>query len=122
MGYSVVHIEDVPLEGRSGQVRFVRRALGVSAFGINWFELPPDTAGHEHDEADTQQEEVSIVIHGAGRWLVAVGELKQEVPVHVGSIVRFDPETVRAPVAGPDGLTFVSIGVKRGSYEARGNF
>jgi len=34
-------------------VRFVRRELGVEAFGINWFELPPGDEGHEHDEADS---------------------------------------------------------------------
>src|SRR5260221_442019 len=51
MGFSVLHVEDVPLGGRSGQVRFVRKALGVSAFGINWFELPPNAPGNDHDES-----------------------------------------------------------------------
>ena len=47
-------------------VRFVRRELGVEAFGINWFELPPDTRGLEHDEVDSGQEEVNVVIRGGG--------------------------------------------------------
>jgi uncharacterized cupin superfamily protein len=122
VGFSVVHKDDVEPAGRSGQVRFVRRALGVSAFGINMFEIPPGEAGFEHDEVDTGQEEVSVVVAGSGKWLVSAGDMKQEVPVTVGSFIRFDPDTVRAPVAGPDGLTFVAIGVKPGSYEARGNF
>jgi hypothetical protein len=45
-----------------------------------------------------------------------------EVPVREGTFIRFDPDTVRAPLAGPDGLTFVSVGVKPGSYVARGPF
>ena len=35
---------------------------------------------------------------------------------------RFDPETVRRVTAGPDGLTMVAVGARRGSYEPRGPF
>ena len=42
MGYSVVRIEEIEPAGPGGAVRFVRRRLGVEAFGLNWFELPPD--------------------------------------------------------------------------------
>jgi quercetin dioxygenase-like cupin family protein len=122
MGYSVVNADEVERSGRSGQVRFVRRVLGVEAFGINMFELPPGEPGHEHDEAESGQEEVSFVVRGSGVWLVADGDEKVEVPVREGTFIRFDPGTVRAPLAGPDGLTFVSIGVKPGSYVARGPF
>jgi hypothetical protein len=44
---------------RGGAVRFVRRHLGVEAFGINWFELPPGTEGPEHDQVASGQEEMS---------------------------------------------------------------
>jgi mannose-6-phosphate isomerase-like protein (cupin superfamily) len=118
VSYSVVHVDEIDPSGPGGVVRFVRRVLGVEAFGINWFELPPATAGYEHDERDTGQEEVSVVVAGSGVWRVD----GTEVPVQVGSFVRFDPETTRCPVAGPDGLTFVSIGVPRGSYEPHGPF
>jgi quercetin dioxygenase-like cupin family protein len=119
VGYSVVHVSEIePGSGRNGAVTFVRRELGVEAFGINWFELDPGAEGLEHDEASTGQEEVSVVVHGDGIWRVD-GE---EVPVREGSFLRFDPETTRCPVAGPNGLTFVSIGACRGSYEPRGPF
>ena len=39
-----------------------------------------------------------------------------------GTFLRFDPETERCPVAGPDGLTMIAIGTRRGSYEPRGPF
>lgn len=88
------------------------------AFGINWFELGPHAEGREHDESGSSQEEVSVVIRGDGHWRVD-GE---EVPVRPGSLIRFDAESTRVPVAGADGLTFVSIGAPRGSYEPRGPF
>lgn len=46
----------------------------------------------------------------------------EEVPFSAGTIFRFDPETTRQPVAGPEGFTMVAIGAPRGSYEARGPF
>jgi len=118
MGYSHVNVADIEGSGPGGGVRFVRRELGVGAFGINWFELPPGAEGHEHDESASGQEEVSVVIRGSGIWRVD-GE---EVPVTVGSFIRFDPETTRCPVAGPEGITFVSVGARPGSYEPRGPF
>ena len=118
MGYSVINVAEIEGAGPGGAVRFVRRALGVEAFGINWFELPPGAVGHEHDEAESGQEEVNVVVGGSGVWRVEGGE----VPVRVGSFLRFDPETTRVPVAGPEGLTFIGIGGPRGSYVARGPF
>ena len=50
MRYSVVNIDEIEGTGPGGAVRFVRREFGVEAFGINWFELPPDADGFEHDE------------------------------------------------------------------------
>ena len=118
MGYSVLNIDDLEGSGPGGAVKFVRRALGVEAFGINWFELPPDAEGHEHNESGSGQEEVNVVVRGSGVWRVD----GDEVPVREGSFLRFDPDTTRMPVAGPEGMTFIGIGVPRGSYEARGPF
>jgi quercetin dioxygenase-like cupin family protein len=118
MGYSVVNVDELEGEGPGGAVRFVRRKLGVQAFGINWIELPPAAEGHEHDEAKSQHEEVNVVIRGSGVYRVD-GE---EIPVRVGTALRFDPETTRVPVAGADGLTMIAVGARRGSYEPRGPF
>jgi quercetin dioxygenase-like cupin family protein len=118
MGYSVVKLDEVEPGGPGGVVRFVRRELGVEAFGINWFELPPNTVGREHDESASGQEEVNVVVKGSGVYRID-GE---ELPVEVGTFVRFDPETTRCPVAGPDGMTLLAVGAPRGSYEARGPF
>jgi uncharacterized cupin superfamily protein len=99
MGYSVVNVEEIEGSGPGGAVKFVRRVLGVEAFGVNWFELPPNAEGHEHDESASRQEEVNVVVRGSGVWRVE----GDEVPVREGSFIRFDPDTTRVPVAGPTG-------------------
>ena len=118
MGYSVVDVAAVEPSGPGGAVRFIRRELGVEAFGINWFEIAPNSEGHEHDEAETGQEEVNVIIRGSGVYRIE-GE---EVPVTAGTFLRFDPGTTRVPVAGPEGLTMIAVGARRGSYEPRGPF
>jgi mannose-6-phosphate isomerase-like protein (cupin superfamily) len=118
MGYSVLNIAEVEGAGPGGAVKFVRRELEVEAFGINWFELPPGAAGIEHSEEKSRQEEVLVVVAGSGHWIADGAEL----PATVGTFLRFDPDVRRQPIAGPDGLTFVAIGARRGSYEPHGPF
>jgi len=118
VGYSMVQVDDLPAEGPGDAVRFVRRHLGVSAFGINWFEFAPNATGYEHNEQETQQEEVNMIISGSGVYRVE-GE---DIPVQRGTVMRFDPETTRVPIAGPDGMTIVAVGARHGSYEPRGSF
>jgi len=118
VGYSLVDIADVEPAGPGGAVRFIRRELGVEAFGINWFEIPPNAEGRRHDETETGQEEVNVIVRGDGVYHVE-GE---EIPVRAGMFLRFDPGTTRQPIAGPDGMTMVAVGARRGSYEPRGPF
>ena len=118
MGYSIVRVDELEGSGPGGGVRFVRRELGVEAFGINWFEIPANTEGREHDELETGQEEVNVIVAGSGRYRID-GE---EIPVEVGTFLRFDPGTTRVPIAGPDGMTMIAVGARRGSYEPRGPF
>ena len=114
MGYTVVDVQDLPGEGPGGVVKKTRKALGAQAFGFNWFELPPGLKGREHDETDSGQEEVMLVVSGSGRLRVD-GE---EIELRPGRFVRLDPETTRCPVAGDAGLTFVTFGAPvGGGYE-----
>jgi quercetin dioxygenase-like cupin family protein len=118
MGYSTVNVDDIEGAGPGGAVRFVRRVLGVEAFGVNWFVLPPNSPGREHDESGTDQEEVNVIVAGSGVYRID-GE---EIRVRVGTFLRFDPGTTRQPVAGPEGMTMIGIGARRGSYEPHGPF
>jgi quercetin dioxygenase-like cupin family protein len=118
VGYSRLNIREVEGAGPGAVFHFVRRELGVEAFGINWIELPAGAVGHEHDESSSRQEEVNVVVRGSGVYRVD-GE---ELPVTEGDFLRFDPETTRCPVAGPDGMTLLAVGSPRGSYEPCGPF
>jgi quercetin dioxygenase-like cupin family protein len=118
VAYSKLNVHELEGAGPGGAMRFVRRELGVMAFGINWIELPPGVVGREHDESSSGQEEVNVVVRGSGTYRID-GE---ELPVREGDFLRFDPETRRCPVAGPNGMTLLAVGAPLGAYEPRGPF
>jgi mannose-6-phosphate isomerase-like protein (cupin superfamily) len=105
-GYSVVDVADLPGEGPGGMVRKVRKALGARVFGFNYFTIPPGAEGREHDHAEQGQEEVYVVVRGSG--VMRVGG--DEVELRPGVFLRVDPDTRRQPIAGADGLEFVTFG------------
>ena len=104
--YSLVDVDALPGEGPGGAVRKVRRAIGGRAFGVNYFTLPPNAEGREHDHAADGQEELYFVVHGEGRMRVD-GE---DVALRPGRFLRVDPEATRVPIAGPEGLEFITVG------------
>jgi mannose-6-phosphate isomerase-like protein (cupin superfamily) len=118
LGWNRVNVHELEPAGPGGAVRFVRRSLGVEAFGVNWFELAPNVEGRQHDESSTGQEEVNVIVRGSGRYRID----GVEVDVEVGTFLRFDPDTTRVPIAGPDGMTMIAVGARPGSYEPRGPF
>ena len=90
-----------------GEERFVslRRALGVTSFGINQLVLEPRQRGriHRHE----RQEEVYLVLEGT-LTLVVEGE---EQAVERGELVRVAPEVRRQLVnRGPERLVMVALG------------
>ena len=59
------------VEAVNGVFRPIRRALGLTAFGINQEELPPNADGYpDHDHAEDGQEEVFYVLEGSGKMVV----------------------------------------------------
>jgi mannose-6-phosphate isomerase-like protein (cupin superfamily) len=116
VAYTVVDAKDV--EPRNGVFRQMRRALGVRAFGINLFELPPEVSGFEHDERGTEQEEVYAVIAGSGHMTVDGDELE----LYPGRWILVTPDTTRNMHSGPDGLSWIVAGAPVGSYEPHGPF
>jgi quercetin dioxygenase-like cupin family protein len=115
MSWTRINVDEIEGAGPGGMVRFVRRELGVEAFGINWFELPPGAEGRAHDETESGQEEVNVIVRGGGVYRID----GMDVPCREGDFFRFDPETTRQPVAGDDGLTMIAVGVRRGAYVQR---
>jgi mannose-6-phosphate isomerase-like protein (cupin superfamily) len=114
MGYAYVDVDSLEGEGPGGIVRKTRRAVGARAFGFNYFTLPAGIKGREHNHADSNQEEVYFVVKGGGTMRID-GE---DVELRPGRFVRVDPDSTRMPIAGDDGLVFVTFGAPlEGGYE-----
>ena len=90
-----------------------RSCSGVSAFGINQLEIPPNAEGPEHDHAKDGQEEVYVVIRGGGSIRID----GSENPLHVGQYVYLSPDARRQMVAGDQGLARVGVGCQPGAFK-----
>jgi mannose-6-phosphate isomerase-like protein (cupin superfamily) len=90
--------------------RKIRRAIGITAFGMNAIELPPgiETGSHFHDE----QEEVYFVHRG--RLEMTFGD-ERTVELGPGSVVRVDAPTHRKlRNVGDEPAVYVIVGGKDG--------
>jgi hypothetical protein len=111
-------IED--MEGIYGGVaRRARAELGVSAFGMQIFALPPNWDGYpDHDHADGSvdpgQEEVYIPLEGDAT-LVAGG---QDYELRPGVAVRVGADQRRRILPGERGIRFVALGGAPGAFDA----
>jgi quercetin dioxygenase-like cupin family protein len=94
-----------------GGMRRVRAGLGVTSFGIQVVELPPNADLYpEHDHRHDEQEEVYTLLHGA--VTLHVGDDTYDlVP---GVFVRIGPGERRKFVTGEDGCRILAIGATPG--------
>ena len=112
--FRTARLDEVPIvdDGRVPS-RIVRHHLGIQAFGINaWL---PRGAGqpaiNEHDEEDTGEEELYLVLEGHATFTVD-GE---EIEAPQGTLVFVaDPESRRGAAATEAGTVVLSIGSKPG--------
>jgi quercetin dioxygenase-like cupin family protein len=86
-GYALANV-DALADGPG--FRKVRRALGVTAFGVNAIELPPgyESGRHYHDE----QEELYFVHRGRIEMTLGDGDTYELGP---GGLARVDASTIR---------------------------
>lgn len=104
--YTAKRIKEMEAGFGGGFVK-VRAELGVTAFGMQIIQLPPDYADYpEHDHADSGQEEVFAVLSGSG-WMDVEGE---RVELDPETLVRVGAETKRKVHAGPQGLRMLVTG------------
>ena len=86
-GYAVGHIDDM---GEGYGFRKIRRAAGVTAFGVNAIVMPPKfSAGYHYH--DTQEE---LYFLHQGRMEIEFGDGTRH-ELRPGSVARVDAETVR---------------------------
>jgi mannose-6-phosphate isomerase-like protein (cupin superfamily) len=108
--YTAKRIEDMQAGFGGGFVK-ARAELGVTAFGMQVIQLPPEYAEYpEHDHADSGQEEVFAVLSGSG-----VMDIEGErVEMDGDTLIRVGPGTKRKVIAGPQGLRMLVVGCAPG--------
>lgn len=100
-----------------GAMKRARAELGVTSFGMQIIDLPPNADRYpEHDHGHDGQEEVYVAMRGAGE--IEIGGERH--PLDVDTVVRVAPEAPRKVYSGAEGLRMVVIGGVPGSaYEVR---
>ena len=114
-GYKVARIDDIE-GGYGGAFKKVRATLGISAFGIQVIDLPPNADAYpEHDHSSDGQEEVYAALRGSAQMLVD-GQSFTLDPDHVIAVM---PGTSRKLIAGGEGVRLLIVGGVPGqAYEA----
>ena len=114
-GYVAAAIDELP-DLWDGFARLVREGTGISAFGVQIMNLPPDYSTKSHDEGDSGQEELYVALRGSGAVLID-GEDKR-LPLDGEHLVKVDAGTARTLTSGPDGLRVLCVGGTPGqAYE-----
>jgi mannose-6-phosphate isomerase-like protein (cupin superfamily) len=104
--YTAKRIGDMEAGFGGGFVK-ARAELGVSAFGMQVIQMPPNYADYpEHDHADSGQEEVFLALKGSG-WMDVEGE---RVDLDGDTFVRVGAGSKRKIHAGPEGIRVLAIG------------
>ena len=112
----IARIEDIPaIEGGGVGYRFVRRALGVQAFGVNAFTADAgEQLIEDHDETGSgagKHEELYIVIAGHARFTID----GDEHDAAAATLVFVpDPESRRSAIAVSDGTAALVVGAAPG--------
>jgi mannose-6-phosphate isomerase-like protein (cupin superfamily) len=98
-----------------GGMRLARAALGVTSFGIQVEEFPPDFDQYpEHSHAEDGQEEVYVVLRGNAEIEID----GQRIPLDAETIVRVGPGARRRIIPGPQGVRILALGAVPGAvYE-----
>ena len=98
-----------------GGLRRVRAGLGITSFGLQVIELPPNFGGYpEHDHSHDEQEEVYAPL--SGQVTLRVGGVDHIL--EPGSFARVGPDEKRKLITGEQGCRIICIGgVPGAAYE-----
>jgi mannose-6-phosphate isomerase-like protein (cupin superfamily) len=108
--FAVRSIDELP-QLWEGAVKLVRPGLGISAFGVNIMDLPPDYTTESHDEASTGQQELYVALRGSGRVLIG----DQALTLDENHVVRVDAGVERTLSSDGDGLRVLCVGSTPGA-------
>ena len=114
--YAVRRIDDMEAIVR-GSFKKARAELGVTSFGIQVIDMPPNIEAYpEHDHAQDGQEEVYVAMSGGGEIDIE-GE---RFALDPDTMVRVSAGTTRKLYPGDDGMRVLIVGGVPGSaYEVK---
>ncbi|MCO5327534.1 MAG: hypothetical protein M9964_10855 [Solirubrobacterales bacterium] len=116
-GSRAAAIADLP-DLWDGFAKLVREGLGITAFGVQIMDLPPDYETKSHDEGDSGQQELYVGLRGGGAVVLADGK---RLPLDPEHLVRVDAGVGRVLTSGSDGLRVLCVGaIPGGVYEPPG--
>jgi hypothetical protein len=98
-------IDDLP-SLYDGLIKLARTGLGITAFGVQVMDLPPDYTTRSHDESGSGQQELYVGLRGDGFVLTP----EQRLPIGEGQLVRVDAGVDRRLASGPDGVRILCVG------------
>jgi quercetin dioxygenase-like cupin family protein len=115
--YTIKHRDEFEAMEGSGDStwKLARKALGTSAFGFNLVEIEPGGGIPEHDESQSGQVELYVILEGD-----AVLRLEgEDLPAPAGTFASIEPPASRTILNRSDGkVTAMLIGVHpAGGYE-----
>lgn len=115
--YTIKHRDEFESMEGSGECtwKLARKALGTSAFGFNMVEIGPGGEMPEHDENESGQVELYVILEGDGVLRIE-GE---DHPAPAGTFASIEPPATRT-IRNDSGaaLTAMLIGVQpEGGYE-----
>lgn len=104
--YTAKHIKDMQAAFGGGFVK-ARAELGVTSFGMQVINMPPDYGDYpEHDHEKDGQEEVYVTLAGGG-WIDIEGD---RVELSKDLLVRVAGGVTRKVHSGSEGLRMLVIG------------
>ncbi len=118
-GFRASRIDDLP-QLWDGFAKLVREGLGISGFGVQLMDLPPDYSTRSHHEGESGQQELYLALLGSGAVVVHT-DPEQRLELDPDRVVAVGPAAERTLTSGPEGMRVLCVGGAPGEpYEPPG--
>jgi hypothetical protein len=115
-GYLAREIDRLP-QLWDGLAKLVREGLGISGFGAQIWDLPPDYTTESHSERTSGQQELYLALKGSGAVIVHL-EDDERLPLDRTRMVAVAPHVERTLASGSEGMRVLCVGGTPGAaYE-----
>ncbi len=102
MSYTIDSLDDV--EPRAPGMQFLREPLDCEHLGVTVLDVDAGWTGKEHDHTHDSQEEVYVLVDGAGTITIDGVDLS----IERGDVVRIDPASTRQLEFEEDSLMIIA--------------